>query len=176
MSGCDFALFEDRINPVDNDSDRGSTHSLHRLADRGERRGVDGRGGNVVEANNGALLGDADAGFVQGTDRAESAHVVKSEHRAKGALAPEKVLGEFVAQFEAGQRVPGFRHVHDQATVEFEVALLGEVANAAPARRAVGEGFRAANESNLAVTERVKVLQGKVAADFVVYDDGTDGV
>src|SRR5215467_3417095 len=176
MGGGHFAFFEDGINPVDYDADGGGAHGFHRLADRGQRWGVDCRGRNVVKADYRALFGDADAGFVQCSDRAEGAHVVESEKGGERALGTEQVFGEFVAHFEAGQRIAGFGHVHDHAVVEFEVALLGEIADAAPARRAVGKGLGSANESDLAMAERMQVLEGEVASDFVVDDDGADGI
>src|SRR5580692_4736500 len=71
VGGGHFAFFEDGINTVDDNADGGGAHGFHRLTHGGERRRVDSRGGDVIEANDGALLGDADARFVERTDGAK---------------------------------------------------------------------------------------------------------
>src|SRR6476620_12108376 len=110
VRGVDFAFFEDGINTVDYDADGGGAHGFHRLADRGERGRIDGRGGDVVKTNDGALLGNPDARLAQGANRSEGAHVVKGQERGEGTLLADEVFGEFVSQFEAGKWITGLGH------------------------------------------------------------------
>src|SRR5580698_4186514 len=176
MSGGHFAFFQNRVDSLNHNSDGGSTHSLHGLAHGGERGRVQSRRGNIIESDDRALFGHADAGFRQRADDAEGAHVVKGEQRREWALLPDQVFGKLLPRLEAGDGIAGFRHVHDQARIKFQIAGLRAISNAAPAWRTIGERLRAANKSDLAMTQGMKMFEGQISPDFVINDYGTDGI
>src|SRR5215469_18589097 len=101
----------------------------------------------------------------------KGSHVVKSHQRRKSATPLDQFFGQLLPGFEAGNRVAGLGQVHDQARVNFQFLGMGEGAHAFPSGRAVGERLWAADEGNPAVAERVEMLDGDMAAKFVVYDD-----
>src|SRR5215467_10347 len=101
----------------------------------------------------------------------KGSHVVKGHQRGKSATALDQFLGQLLPGFEAGNRVARLGQVHDQARINFEFLGMGEGTHAFPSGRAVGERLWAADEGNPAVPERVEMLDGDMAAKFVVYDD-----
>jgi tetratricopeptide (TPR) repeat protein len=174
--GGDLAFFQDGLDAIEHNLDCAGAHGLHGLAHGGERRSVESRRRHIVEANDRAMLGNAQASLVQRADCAEGGHVVEGEQSGEWALLPEQVFGELLAHLEAGKRVAGVRQFDDQFGVQGQIACLGAIANAAPAWRAIGEIFGPANEGNLAMAGRVQVFERQVAANFVIDDDGTHGV
>ena len=103
-------------------------------------------------------------------------HVVEGQNCGERALLLDQFFGEFLAGLEARNRIARFGQIHDQPGIEFEAACLGAVADASPARRTVGQRLGAADEGDLAMTERVQMFERQVAADFVVDDDRTHRV
>jgi len=53
---------------------------------------VDGAGGDIVETNDRAMLGHAEAGFGQGPDGAEGGHIVEGQDRGEGAFLLDQFL------------------------------------------------------------------------------------
>src|SRR5437763_544976 len=75
-----------------------------------------------------------------------------------------------LTRFETGKRIARLRQIHDQARIEFQLELLGEVSNSPPPWRAVGEPFGPANERDLAMPKRVQMLERQVSPHFIVHD------
>ncbi len=171
-----LALLEHGVDAIKRNAGGDGAHEFHGLADGGERWSVKGGGGDVVKANDGTIFGNAQSGFGQGADGAESGHVIESHEGGKGTLLLEQAFGQFVAVLETGDGIAGFGKIEDQAGIDFEIVGLGKGTNSLPARGAVGQGFGAANEGDLAMSQGVEMLDGGMGAEFVVHHDGADGI
>ncbi len=77
-------------------------HGAQRLADGGEGGILEGGGLDVVEADDGDILGDAEAGFAEGADGADGGDVVEGEEGGEVLLGGEQALGGEVAGFVRG--------------------------------------------------------------------------
>ena len=74
-----------------------------------------------------------------------------------------------------GIGIEGIGQIEDERGIDLQVHGTGEGAHATPARRTVTEHFGTADESDLAVAERMQMFQGEMRAGFVIYHDGADG-
>src|SRR2546423_5652840 len=133
MGGVDFALFEDAVDAVEHDAHGGRSHSFHRLADGGERRGVQSRTGHVVETDHRTMLGYTDAGPGQSADRSEGAHVIEGQQGGERALLADEFLSQLIARLEARHWIARFGEFHDKAGIELQPAFLCTLTYAPPA-------------------------------------------
>src|SRR5580704_2302464 len=176
MHGGSLTFFQHRVHAIQGKAGGDGAHDFHGLADGCKRRGVKSRGGDVVKSDDGAMFGNAQPGFGEGANGTESGHVVKGNEGGEGALLFEQTFGEFEAVFETGDGITGFGKVEDEAGIDFEVAGFGKRTNSLPARSSIGQRLGAANESDLAMSQGVEMLEGSVAAEFVVDHHGADRV
>ena len=102
------------VDALENNADRIRTHRLHGLANGGERRSTESRGGDIVEADHRTMLRHAQAGFGQGADGAEGGHIVEGQQARELALLLDQILGQFLARLKAGKRIARFRQVDNQ--------------------------------------------------------------
>src|SRR5208283_4582429 len=143
-------------------------HRFHRLPNGGQRRSAQRRGRHIVEANHRTMLRYAQAAPGQGSYGAERGHVIEGQQSSELALLREQILGELLSRFKTGERVAGLGQVDDKAGVDFEAATLGVLTDSTPARRTVRQSLGPADEGDLSMTERVQMLKGRIAPDFVV--------
>lgn len=66
------------------------------LADGGERGDLVGGGLNVVEADDGDILGDPEAGFVEGANGSHGRDIVEAEDRGEGAAAGDELADAWI--------------------------------------------------------------------------------
>src|ERR1700730_23335 len=133
MAGGDLAFFQYRLDAFENNAHCARAHRFHGLAHRCERRSVESRGGNIVEADHRAVLRNAQAGFGKGADGAEGGHIVEGKNCGERMFLLDQAGGEFLTCLEAGKRIARFGQIDDKAGLEFEATCLGAVADAAPA-------------------------------------------
>src|SRR6267143_469936 len=117
------------------------------------------------------MFRDAQPSFGEGSDSSESCHIVEGYKRGERAFMLHQLLSEFVACFETRDGVSRFRQVHNELRIEFQATCFGTVAHAPPPGRAVCQRLRAADKCDLAVSERMQMLQRHVSANFVIDDD-----
>src|SRR5882757_4071295 len=79
MDGGDAAVVLCNRNGLEQNAYRGGAHALHGLADGGQGRIVESGLIDVVEADDGAVGGDAESVFLEGADCAEGGEVVESD-------------------------------------------------------------------------------------------------
>src|ERR1700733_3988983 len=137
MVSRNLAFLKHPVNALENNAHGIRTHRFHGLANRRERRSAESRAGNVIEADYRAVLRHAQAAVGKGANGAEGRHVVERQQGGERTLLPEQVLGEFLTRLEARKRIARFWQVDYEAGIDFEIACLGAVADAAPPRRAV---------------------------------------
>ena len=159
-------------------------HAAERLADGGEAGDVVGGGGDVVEADDGDVVGAAEAGVGDGADGTDGGDVVEAEDGGEVAGAGEEVADGGVA--ELGGPGVGFE-VDAEVGVDGEADSFGHGHDAFPAEVGVGDLGLTFHEGDAAVAEVVEVLEGEeggavvvqhdvgVALDFFVAGDGDDG-
>ncbi len=154
-------------------------HGLERLAHGGECGILKGRGLDVIEADDGHVLRDAQAGLAEGPDGSDGGDVVEGEERGKwgpGAglwLLVEQMLCGKISGLVRGQVTSELR---DQARVDPEIAELGGISDSTPTRLGVGGEALAFDEGDLAVAERTEVPEGKFGCAPVVEDDVGDAL
>src|ERR1700680_4718311 len=88
-------------------------------------------------------------------------------------LLLDQSLGKFLTSLKAGQRIARVWQVNNQLRIKLQAARFRAVANSAPTRSAVGQSLRPADKCDLAMTERVQMLQREISTEFVVNDDRT---
>ena len=115
--GSDLTFFQNGVDSLKHNADGVCAHRLHGLANGGEGRSAQGGGGNIVEADYGAVLGYTQAIFAQGPDGAERGHVIESQQSGELPLLFEQVFGQFLTCLKARKRVAGFRQIDDEAGV-----------------------------------------------------------
>src|SRR6476620_4051945 len=128
---------------------------------------------NVVEANHRALLRHSDARSVEGTDGTEGRHIVEGHERGKAGFSLKQFFSERVAGIEARKRIARLRQIHHQLWVDFKLVRGRERTHSLPARSGVCNMFWPANDRNVAVAERVEMLDGGMRATLVVYGNRT---
>jgi len=107
--GSDLTFFQNGVDSLEHNADGVCAHGLHGLANGGEGRSAKGGGGNIVEADYGAVLGHTQAIFAQGPDGAERGHVIEGQQSGELPLLLEQLLGQFLTGLKARKRVAGFR-------------------------------------------------------------------
>lgn len=112
----------------------GLTHGAQRLANGGERRIVGGCGEDVVEAEDGDVGGDAEAGGAQSEDGADGGDVVEGEERCERYAADEEPAGGFRAGLGAGI---GLFKLDDKLGIDGEVEGAGVSDDGLPAELCV---------------------------------------
>ena len=75
----------------------GLTHLLQRLPDRRQTGNLEGRGLDVVEAENRNILGRPKASLVQGADSAHRRDIVEAEHSGKVPATLDELANAWIA-------------------------------------------------------------------------------
>ena len=150
---------------------RGASHELERLADGGDARDVEGGGLDVVEADDGDVVGDAEAGVVEGADAAHGGDVVEAEDGGELALAGDEVVDAGVADLGGGGVLV---ELDGELAVDDEAELAGDLHGGVPAILGVGADGLALHEDDFAVAELVEVAEGEAGGVLVVEDDVGD--
>ena len=159
-------------------------HAAEGLADGGEARDMVGGAGDVVEADDGDVVGAAEACVGDGADGADGGDVVETEDGGEVAGTGEEIADDGVAKL-GGQGV-GFE-IDAELGVDGDAYTRGHGHDAFPAEVGIGYLGLAFYEDDAAMAEVVEVLEGNecgvvmveddvgVAFDFLVSRDRDDG-
>jgi len=130
-------IFSFAFDEVDKGLRRDLSHAFERLTNRGQPRVVECRGWDVVEAHDGDVLGDSQAGFAKRPDRADRRDIVVSEERSKGLFAGEKLLREGISDLGRGD---GAVNLNGELRAYHKAELRGGLTNRSPSDGGIGAG------------------------------------
>lgn len=147
-------------------------HAMQGLAHRRERGVLVGGGMDVVEADDGDVVRDADAGLVQRADAADGGDVVEGEDGGEAGVAREDPAHGEIAGLVGG--AVGLQFVDGG---QRELHLFGDGADGLPADFGVGAEALPFDDGDGAMAECAEVPQREFRGANVVEDDvGGDGV
>lgn len=150
---------------------REDAHIVQGLSDGGEG-GVLKRGRlDVVEADHGDILGDAEAGLADGADGAYGGDVIKGEDGGEALGRGEETLRGVVTGLVGG--VVSAK-LGDQVGVKLEAHLPGYLADRAPPGLGIGAEALSLDDGEAAVAERVEMEEGELGGAAMVEGDVGD--
>src|SRR5882762_11962475 len=161
-------VFTAALDEID-DRLRGDLPHLHEwLPDSGKSWIGVGGPGNVIEANNGNVFGNAQACFVERPDRADGRDVVVSKKRSERMLPGQELLGEGISNAGSGIET---LELDGQLGTNANAELLRYLADRVPTHAGIRTHGLASNEGDFLVTEIAKMFEGQVRGARVVQDD-----
>ena len=98
---------------VENPAGGQFAHDLHGLADGSEIRRAEPSGRDIIEPDDGAIVGNAQAGAVECADAAQRGEVIEGDDGSEWLSGTEEVFGLEAAAFESRVGVDGFGQLAD---------------------------------------------------------------
>lgn len=146
-------------------------HFEEGLVDGRKRR--DGESGevDVVEADDGNVAGNAEAGFVEDDHGAHGGSVVIGKESGEGELGGQQ---RFRGKTTDVGSVRGIFELEDEFRVDGEIQFGGNFLDGVPARDGVRTGRRPAKKSDMSVAEVEQVLKDEPCGVVVIEDNVGD--
>src|SRR6516164_11341640 len=170
------SLLIDRFDRIQNDSCAHGAHRFHWLTDSRERGYRQTCLGDIIKPDDRAILGDAEAVFLEGAESTERRHIVVSQESAERPFLAQQFVRLLIAGLETGIGIERFGELGDSPGIKAQTRGLSEAANTFPALQAAGEVSGPAKEGDIAMTQTVKMLERHARATLVVDRHGADGL
>lgn len=142
-------------------------HFEEGLVDGGKRRDGERGEGDVVEADDGDVAGNAEAGFVEDDHSTHGGSVVIGEKSSEWELGGQQRFRGKIADIRS---VWGIFELEDKFRMDREIQFGGNFLDGVPARDGVRTGRRPAEKSDTPVAEVDQMLKDKPCGAMVIED------
>ena len=138
------------LNAVEQGLCGDSAHLEEGLVDGGKRRGGESSEGNVVEADDGNVVRDAEAGSMEDNHGAHGGIVVIGEESGEGELGGQQ---RFCGETADIANVRGIFELEDESRMDGQVQFGSNFLDGVPARDGIRTGRRSTKKSDMSVAQ-----------------------
>ena len=128
---------------------------------------------NVVEADDGDIFGNGEAGLTQGTNGSHGRDVIEGEEGRERLGRSEQRLCGFISEL---WRWGVALELNDKVGIDGQAKIAGDLFDAGPTHLGVGAEFLAFDKGDLAMAEMEEVFESDLSGSLVVEDNVGDAI
>lgn len=161
-------IVSETLKPLQKDASRAGTHFAQGLADGGKARSVIIGELDVVETDDGDILGNAEVGVAKSANGADCGHIIEGNDGGKDTAALQEGLHNGITKF--GRRDVAFQ-LDGELRHYGNAKLLGDSYIVFPTGEGVRAKWLAAHEGNVTMTELVEMAEDEFRGAAMVEEN-----